>query len=307
MDINGNVFKNGPYQDINSVPTAGSVAGSLAKEAMNPVNWPAMFPNALDINNGVSIPIISKYDLSPSSIKKAFGKSARFWGRTKSITRTPLAFRKSLMRTEEVRYGNGRFSTYKKAREMYDTLKSEYDRLDRNRKLHLTKIPKRQHLYQQNFNIQYRGIRKMFDIRVALRDPDQLIKMFPGDKEAKKVAENLSKSGKRLTGTYLRNTRLMRMGMRLAKWGSRGVLALSVASLGYMVGEPIGRSIVQGFTDVVNNFHNRFMPEMTGSRLQEGYLTRGAATERQRAIEALSKSSLNGRSAFGQEANFFHM
>jgi len=101
-------------------------------------------------------------------------------------------------------------------------------------------------------------------------------------------------------------TKLLRMGMRVAKFGAWASTIGAFASIGYMIGEPIGRSIVSNATDAINKFSSRFMPEMSGSRLQDGFLTQGAATERQRAIEALSKSSLNGRSAFGQESLYFH-
>ena len=46
------------------------------------------------------------------------------------------------------------------------------------------------------------------------------------------------------------------------------------------------------------------MPEM--GKLTSSYLSYGASTERQRAVRAISKGYINGRSAYGQEAAYMH-
>jgi len=72
-----------------------------------------------------------------------------------------------------------------------------------------------------------------------------------------------------------------------------------------MVGEPIGRYVVDNINRVSDAYVNRFNPE-TGGNLALGYLSAGAATERQRAVDAISRSYINGRSALGTEAQLLH-
>lgn len=72
-----------------------------------------------------------------------------------------------------------------------------------------------------------------------------------------------------------------------------------------MVGQPLGRAAMSQLDTALTQFGNRFTPNM-GGELQLSYLTRGAATERQRAINAISKAHINGRSAFGNEAQYVH-
>lgn len=286
-----NYHKMDPYQDISSVPTAGSVVGSFAKAALNPVNLPVMFPNMLDINKGIAVPIWSKYNISPSSIKSA-------WQKPKN------AFFKNIKRKTEKRLFAGRLGTYHDAKYMY---------LDRKIALSKAKEAYRTRIKNTKFltgideiqTIQGKTIEK---IKNQLKDPIKLkeISKFANNKGTMNAINYLSSTGKSLTRGYLLKTKLLRMGMRVAKLGAWASTIGAFASIGYMIGEPIGRSIVSNATDAINKFSSRFMPEMSGSRLQDGFLTQGAATERQRAIEALSKSSLNGRSAFGQESLYFH-
>ena len=69
--------------------------------------------------------------------------------------------------------------------------------------------------------------------------------------------------------------------------------------------EPMGRAAVQGIDTAFNMYESVSKPEL-GGQLVLSYLSHGAATERQRAISAISKSHINGRSNFGQEAKFIH-
>jgi hypothetical protein len=98
-----------------------------------------------------------------------------------------------------------------------------------------------------------------------------------------------------------------------AKWGIRGAKVASYVGLAMfawdminMVGEPIGRSLLGAVDKTMTDYQQRFMPEV-GGRLALSYLSQGAATERQRSLNALSKSSLSGRTGFGGEASMQHV
>jgi hypothetical protein len=100
---------------------------------------------------------------------------------------------------------------------------------------------------------------------------------------------------------------------RLLRWGVlaplkmyAGIGAFTTAwDVFKMVGEPIGRYLVENINRVGTAWQNRFAPEM-GGKIAMSYLASGAATERQRAIEAISRSYINGRSAIGNEAQYLH-
>lgn len=105
-------------------------------------------------------------------------------------------------------------------------------------------------------------------------------------------------------------------GLKRAKFWSKAAIgtgkAVSVigalwlaADVGMMVAEPLGRMLVEQTNAVIDRAQQRFMPEL-GGKLNAAYLSYGAATERQRALDAISKSHINGRSAYGQEAAFMH-
>lgn len=99
--------------------------------------------------------------------------------------------------------------------------------------------------------------------------------------------------------------RLTQAAMMLGKGASVvGLLGLTW-DITQAIGQPLGRAAVGVANKVLTDWENRFMPEM-GGQLALSYVSRGAATERQRAIEAISKAHLNGRSALGNEAQFYH-
>jgi hypothetical protein len=83
------------------------------------------------------------------------------------------------------------------------------------------------------------------------------------------------------------------------------MLATLVGSTAMSLGEPIGAAMISSVDKGLNLYNNRFAVEMGGG-LARGYLSSGAATERQRAVQAISKAYINGRSAVGQEAFFLH-
>lgn len=123
-----------------------------------------------------------------------------------------------------------------------------------------------------------------------------------------KAQKILSKINKR---KYALSSKLV--GQKALKWGLRagkvmaGVGAVMFAwDIAKMVGEPIGRAVVSELDSTLASWNQRFDPEL-GGRLELSYLSRGAATERQRALQAMSKAQITGRSALGQEAKFSHM
>ena len=69
--------------------------------------------------------------------------------------------------------------------------------------------------------------------------------------------------------------------------------------------EPLGRSAISVADMGMQAFNNIAKPEM-GGRLAMTYMSRGAATERQRSLAAIGKAQLNARSALGQEASAMH-
>lgn len=279
-----------PYQDINSVPTAGSVAGSIAKAAINPFNWPALFPNAFDVNRGITVPFFNRYDLSFSNIKKAFTRlNSTAW---KEHPARSFLYSINRMKSKKPKIiGYDRFSNYNKLRQIYQEQLSEINKLSRK----LEPNTKGYHLKKMKIN----------KVKDNLQNPSNLKKLYKNDKKALDAINYLEKSGKKLTRGHLLGTKAMRMGMRAAKFAGYASLVAGVIELGMMVGEPLGRAIVSNANSAITSIQNRYMPEMTMGGLQHGFLTQAAATERQRAIEALSKSSLNGRSAFGQEAMYY--
>lgn len=96
---------------------------------------------------------------------------------------------------------------------------------------------------------------------------------------------------------------------RVGLFAAKGFAMIGAASLLWdvtqAVAQPIGNLLVHEGNRIMDNFHARFMPEL-GGRLAMSYMTTGAATERQRAVSAISKAYINGRSAFGQEAVYSH-
>lgn len=128
-----------------------------------------------------------------------------------------------------------------------------------------------------------------------------------GTKDLKRIDPLLAKAKSKAGGL------LAQKGGRIAaKWGIRGMKAASwvgamwlFADISMMVMEPVGRFAVEQTNRLMERVSNRFMPELGGT-LNAAYLSGAAATERQRAIQAISKSHLNARSAYGTEAMLQH-
>lgn len=106
--------------------------------------------------------------------------------------------------------------------------------------------------------------------------------------------------GKKITTIGLKRTlaKVGLGGMRAASTVGLAMLAYDVTS---MIAKPLVQAGVMALNNIAMDWQNRFMPEM-GGQLQLSYLNRSNATERQRAINSLAKSSLNGRYNFGNES-----
>jgi hypothetical protein len=94
-------------------------------------------------------------------------------------------------------------------------------------------------------------------------------------------------------------------GIRADKVGTAVGLAMFACDVGTMIAKPLAQTAMGAIERMASEYSNRFMPEM-GGQLQLSYLSQGAATERQRSIQAISKSYINGRSAFGSEGSMMH-
>jgi hypothetical protein len=107
----------------------------------------------------------------------------------------------------------------------------------------------------------------------------------------------------------LARKRFIMGGAKLAVRGMKAMSAIGMLSLAAdvagMVFEPIGAAIVQQANSLAEKYEQRFLPEL-GGRLNMAYLSNSAATERQRAVNAISKAYINGRSAYGSESALIH-
>lgn len=115
----------------------------------------------------------------------------------------------------------------------------------------------------------------------------------------------VSASGKYTIKAMPTRVGLLKFGAGVMKGASFVGGAMMAWDFVSMVGIPLGRAAIRGLDNVMGEYQRRFMPEM-GGRLEMSYLSKGAATERQRSINAISKSYINGRSAFGEEARYLH-
>lgn len=98
---------------------------------------------------------------------------------------------------------------------------------------------------------------------------------------------------------------LLKTGLAIGK----GSAYLAVADLMYqgikMVMNPIAQAGVNAIDNTFNSIESFIKPEI-GGKLNMDFISQGAATERQRAIQAISKSRINGRSVMGSEAQYMH-
>jgi len=114
---------------------------------------------------------------------------------------------------------------------------------------------------------------------------------------------------KKFNITNIGGTKALGGAAKLGIGAGRALTMISLATMGaelfIMAGEQMGNAMIDAGNVAASSFAQRFSPEV-GGRLNAGFLSYGAATERQRAIDGMSKAYINGRSAFGEEANFMH-
>ena len=100
-----------------------------------------------------------------------------------------------------------------------------------------------------------------------------------------------------------------RTAVRAGILGMKGFAYYQVGKLMWdainYVMEPVGRASVQAVDQAFRAYESVPQVEM-GGQIAMSYLTQGAATERQRSLQAISKAHINGRSALGQEASYTH-
>ena len=92
------------------------------------------------------------------------------------------------------------------------------------------------------------------------------------------------------------------LGARVTSYALWGMLAWDIAK---SIGQPLGRDLVTQ-AERANEKLRSINAWEFGGNLTAAYLSNGAATERQRAIQAISQSRFNGRAAMGSEAMYGH-
>jgi hypothetical protein len=103
----------------------------------------------------------------------------------------------------------------------------------------------------------------------------------------------------------LKLAKMAKIGIGVGKAASIVGLAMFTYDMATMIGEPLGNMAMKAVDNMYTKYKERFMPE-TGGQLQLSYLSQGAYTERQKALQAISKSNLNARSGLGNEASEVH-
>ncbi|MCK9429421.1 MAG: hypothetical protein M0R17_05415 [Candidatus Omnitrophica bacterium] len=159
----------------------------------------------------------------------------------------------------------------------------------------------------------YKRVVNKNDFNVALGEAKKDYLRQPNTNKASWTLFNRISEGSRIKneiGTYVkdgfgfsRKQILAKGALGVAKVGSTIGLGLLAIDLASMVAKPLAQAAIGTLNNLATEYQNRFMPEM-GGQLALSYLSQGAYTERQRAIQSISRSSLNARSALGQEANY---
>lgn len=104
-------------------------------------------------------------------------------------------------------------------------------------------------------------------------------------------------------------SRTASIGVRAGMLAGKGLSYYAVGSLMWdmakMITDPISQSAIGAINTTFNKVGGIGIPELGGG-LNIGFVSEGAATERQRAVQAISRSRINGRSILGQEAMYMH-
>ena len=81
--------------------------------------------------------------------------------------------------------------------------------------------------------------------------------------------------------------------------------AILIAQTAAFVGETVFKGL-RATSEAINRASEKVYNLDLGGELSRGYLTAGAATERQRALQAIQSSHLSGRRFLGSEAEMAH-
>lgn len=117
--------------------------------------------------------------------------------------------------------------------------------------------------------------------------------------------EEIAKSSINRLSTKIKGRSTLKWAIKGAKAGTVIGATMLAFDLVGAVAQTAGQAALNMFNNIAMDYQQRFMPE-TGGQLALSYLSRGAATERQRAVQSISRSSLNARSAMGQEASLYY-
>lgn len=297
-----------PMEPVEDVMTVASVAKDLA----SPINWLLWKyqynPFTWSGTKGVSIPIGSKEDFSKAL--KTFKEGKGFWGKARNVPKAwGQIFRKRRILGEFRDLGTDEEILARRAAQVGKQFRGA--------------------VLQRGWGDIYsnwaekKGFRPLNSISGDLRTMSRTLRATPGmgtdsilyrmGALAENIDINAKNRSERVLARYARMYGKRKgIGAFALKWGIRGMAGLAWVGIGSlmwdvskMVGEPIGRYLVENANRVGLEFQNRYMPEL-GGRIAMSYMSSGAATERQRAVEAISRSYINGRSAIGTEARLLH-
>lgn len=300
-----NPYNNDPYGEI-------SMVGMAKDAALAPFSigfWGSMYttwPGMWSIEKGAYVPFVGKY------IERGGGHA--------------LAAMKHIGRSYQGRgFIGGTFTAAKRTvgafnqggmvgKRFFDKGINSVDKINQR----ITSQSIKNELYTSSINKINQGIDKITNSykgtsKTKLRNVAKAYKNMVNERE---IYEKLLSQGKRNLGRYstlatkakgrLVSITAAKLGIGAMKAVSAVGAALFAWDIIKMVGEPLGAAAANSLYNTAQDMQERFMPELGGD-LSVAYLSRQAATERQRALQAMSKASITGRSAFGQEARMQHM
>lgn len=134
------------------------------------------------------------------------------------------------------------------------------------------------------------------DTNIKTRISKSIMRAVPSADAIKTFGKGFTKG---TVGVAVKGGVLALKGMALWQLGK------TIATASTYVVEPMGRAAIETLDTVLETMRNMQATQM-GGFVPDGYLSTGAATERQRALQAISKAHINGRSVLGQEASFLH-
>ena len=326
-----------PEEKISNFGIAKDIAGSL----LNPLTYYQYDPRLYNFSRG-SIDMIGtgKFFRTAYNIASKVPGLNKLVAKMPNEVVTNLSFRQRWKPGSDGKFFNFERAGDIKAAEFADSkIRSRYDFLDKNDKW--MSRPGGMDRYAES---QYEGMKKSAENRYYKHKLEPHSKVARTDETWTRDRlqtrsgfyhpENVPRKGPRLRDRIKTNVEKPGMGLvekfekglhkgfpgikkaglqsgRLLARGGIGVLKgyayFNVMSLMWdvisAVGNPIGRSIISTFNESMSMGQNIRGVEM-GGRLALSYMSNGAATERQRALQAISNASINGRSSLGNEAQF---